>query len=245
MVTLCYILIAVALLPYIAVPILIWNTQRFTCAFHLRVIQETFLPKSVVAEFTKTSDALLANDFQHCFDAASQDEFLGMRFYHRILVNRLQRTWAICTGICDPEGSLQKSYLELKSQLQNRRLFSTHNSELLGAPIKSSRMRTIVLPSDTPTEVMVKIHVANLNKLQPSDLLEPDSTLAVETFKQFLTEDHEEQLELGAIYFDDNEKVYRPTWAGAILIGWYSMWPLTLIRRFINALRIRMKYARP
>lgn len=240
MATLCYILIALALLPYIAVPILIWNTQRFTCAFHIRVIQETFLPKSVVAEFTRASDVLCANDFQHCFDAVSQDEFLGMRFYHRILASRLQKTWAICTAICDPEGTLQKSYLELKSQLQNHRVLSTHNSELLGAPIKSNRLRAIVLPSDTSTEAMVKIHIANL----PKDPIEPNSDLAVETFKQFLTDDHEEQIELGAIYFDDNEKVYRPTWAGAILIGWYSMWPLTLIRRFINALRIRMKYAR-
>jgi len=245
MATLGYILLGIALLPYIAVPILIWNTQRFTSAFHLRLLQETFLPKPVLAEFNKSCDVLQEREFQHCFDAVSLDEFLGIRFYHRILVSRIQKTWAVCTAICDPDGKLQKTYLELKSELSNRRTVSTHNSELLGAPIKSRRARAVVLPADTPVELMLDIHSQNLGKVNEEEITEPDSLVAEATFKRFLAQDHEEQLELGAIYFDENEKVYRPTWAGAILIGWYSMWPLTVIRRFISSLRIRTKYVRP
>jgi hypothetical protein len=245
MATLGYILLGIALLPYIAVPILIWNTQRYTSAFHLRLLQETFLPKPVLTQFAESCDALKEQGFQHCFDAVSLDEFLGIRFYHRILVSRIQKTWAICTAICDPDGKLQKSYLELKSELSNLRTLSTHNSELLGAPIKSRHARAVVLPADTPAELMLDIHRQGLNKVKEEELIEPDSLLAEETFRRFLVQDHEEQLELGAIYFDNQEKVYRPTWAGAILIGWYSMWPLTVIRRFISSLRTRTKYVRP
>lgn len=238
MATIGYILLAVAVLPYLAVPILIWRTQRFTASFHLRVLQESFLPKEVVSEFQKLGEPLTERGFETCFDAVSTDEFLGLRFYHRILLNQLQRTWAVCTAICDPEGVFQKSYLELKTEFLNLGSISTHNSDLIGAPIKSRKQRAMALPAQTLPAIVLNAHLRNLSKLK-GDIIEPIAADAAATFKRFLTQDHDEQVELGAIYFDEAEKIYRPTWAGAFLIGWYSMWPLTFIRRFFSALRVR------
>jgi hypothetical protein len=238
MATIGYILLAVAVLPYIAVPILIWRTQRFTASFHLRVLQESFLPKEVISEFQKLGEPLTERGFEPCFDAVSTDEFLGLRFYHRILMSRLQKTWAICTAICDPEGTFQKSYLELKTEFQGTGSVSTHNSDLIGAPIKSRTQRAMALPAQTLPTVVLNVHLRNLGKLR-GDIVEPSAENASATFKRFLMQYHDEQVDLGAIYFDEAEKIYRPTWAGAFLIGWYSMWPLTFIRRFFSALRIR------
>jgi hypothetical protein len=245
MVTFGYILIGIALLPYIAVPILIWNTQRFASSFHLRLLQDTFLPKEVLRDFQELSGSFNKRDFELCFDAVNQDEFLGLRFYHRILISRVQKTWAICTAICDPEGMLQKAYVELKTEFDDQSSYSTHNSDLLGAPIKSRRQRAMALPAKTGIDLLLDIHKRALEKMNFDQALEPSTETAAATFKRFLMQDHEEQVELGAIYFDESEKMYRPTWAGAILIGWYSMWPSTFIRRLSSALRIRMKYARP
>lgn len=239
MATLGYILIGLAIAPYIVVPILIWNTQRFGSSFHLRLIQETFLPAEVFGEFQKMSEPLIKNDFEHCFDAFSQDEFLNLRFYHRILISKTQKTWAICTAICDPEGQMQKTYMELKTELSSDKTISTHNSDLIGAPIKSSKQQALALPPQTTADLLLHIHLRGLIKKNLAGALEPQVESAAETFRRFLTEDHNEQVELGALYFDEAEKMYRPTWAGAFLIGWYSMWPLTFVRRFISNLRIR------
>lgn len=238
MATIGYILLAIAIVPYIAVPILIWRTQRFSPSFQLRLLQETFVPTAVVGEFQKMEGPLLKREFEKCFDAVSIDEFLGLKFYHRILMNRLLKTWAICTSICDPEGALHKSYLELKTQTPNNGSFSTHNSELIGAPIKSQKRKSMGFPVQTQPNVLLNIHLRHTTQILES-AIEPKAESAESTFKGFLTQDHEEQVELGAIYFDEAEKMYRPTWAGAFLIGWYSMWPLTFIRRFFSALRVR------
>lgn len=241
MVILGYILIGAAILPYIAVPILIWTTQRFSSAFYLRHVQESFLPKEVREEFQTFRASVSVDDFEHCFDVFTNDEFLGLRFYHRVLMSRVLKSWAICTAICDEEGTLHKKYVELKTQYVGGTTFSTHNSDLIGAPLNSSLRKAVSLPTNTQTRVILDVHLLHLKKAgNEQNILVPMSESAVDTFRQFLSQDHDDQVDLGALYYDDQEKMYRPTWAGAFLLGWYSMWPSTLLRRVYTALKMRV-----
>lgn len=238
--SLVYILIGVAVLPFVAVPILVRITQRFSSDIPLRPMQESFLPGEVLTEFQNFRTSLSTYDFEQCFDALNVDDLLGLRFYHRVLMSRIEKTWAICIAVCDGEGQLQKKYVEFKTQFLNRNSFSTHNCDLIGAPIKSSQRKSLALPMETELDALLRIHLFHIKKENLENITSPIFENAVATFKQFLTEDHEDQLALGAIYFDVPLKAYRPTWAGAILIAWYNMWPFTFIRRSFLALKMRL-----
>lgn len=240
MATLGYFVLGIAALPYIIIPILIWFTQRFSCSIKLRRVEENFLPAEVLKEFHHMTDALSKRLFEMCLDAYTNDESLGLRFYHRVLLSKVHRTWAICTAISDDGGKLHRKYLELKSQFIDHTSLSTHNSDLIGAPINAPNRKLTPLPSMTEPNILLDIHLLRLKKVVMEEIVDPPSAeAAFETLQKFVNQDQEEQAALGAIYMDENEKMYRPTWAGAVLIGWYSMWPLTYLRRINSQLRIR------
>jgi hypothetical protein len=55
-----------------------------------------------------------------------------------------------------------------------------------------------------------------------------------EFLRQQIHNDTAKFAETGYFYFDETHERYRPTWTGACLMAWKSLWPASAIRRAIR-----------
>lgn len=237
------VLIAVLLLPYLVVPILIRRNQSFAVRPQIRPVVGGFLPATIESYFEKATEELKPLGFEHRIDAISLDYGPNLRVFLRLFVATKKSVLAIATSLLpDGEKIPLRNFIEFSSRFDEEKEVSTHNSELAGAPIEPAQKITTALPPATDALTLFVCHeqVLKRNKLDEVDAFVPkvgeELDLLIESFKKDLSY----QCRLGSLTFDKANNCFRPTWAGAFLIGWYSMWPLSHIRRGFFRIKAKM-----
>lgn len=236
-------LLALLLLPYLLVPILIRRNQYFSLKPKLRQVTNDFLPTCIAQHFNQASDELVRLGFEHRIDAISLDYGPNLRVFLRLFVATGRSVIAICTALL-PDGSNAplKHFIEFNSRFDGGREVSTHNSDLAGAPIEHRHKVTSALPKVCDVKMLLAFHEHVIERLglssQQSVL--PEQGCEFDFMVQSFKDDLSRQATLGCLRLDQANNCYRPTWAGAFLMGWYAMWPVSTIRRYLYRLKAKL-----
>jgi len=237
------IFVVLLILPYLVVPIMIRKNQFFSVVPQIRRVIDGFLPVSVKNYFEKLQGELSPLGFKHRMDAVSSDYGPNLRVYLRVFVGVDKPALAIATSLLtDKEASPLSSFIEFSSRFSNGREVSTHNSDLTAAPIEPRQKTTSALPVVDDAQRLFAYHELLLRRLNlnNAEVFLPEEGRELEMLADDFKSDLKEQCSLGSLTYDDLNGCYRPTWAGACLMGWASMWPFSQIRRHL--LRIKAKW---
>lgn len=235
-------LVALLLLPYVVVPILIRRNQYFSLTPNIRPIINGFLPPFIEDSFNKVGGDLQPFGFEHRIDAVSLDYGPNIRVFIRLYVASSRSIMAICTALLpDGEKKSTQNYLEFCSRFADGREISTHNSDMFSAPIEHRQKTLRTLPFVHDVRVLLAVHqnmhdrAGRATSMAYVPPVGQEFDFLVQSFKTDLNR----QASLGCLELDASTNCYRPTWAGAFLIGWCSMWPISQIRRLWQRIRAR------
>lgn len=237
-------LIVLFLLPYLVVPIIIRRNQYFALKPQVRPVIDGFLPKAVEAYFNAQMLPLAALGFEHRIDAVSLDYGPHLKVFLRLLVAPQSSLIAMSTAIVpDGDQNPARCFIEISSRFLNGQEVSTHNSDLVGAPIEPRQKHVSVMPFVTDVAILVALHKRTCQRLQLSKepAMVPAKGAEFDFLIQNFADDLARQVSLGCLQYDEANQCYRPTWAGAFLMGWYSMWPFGTVRRQLQKIRARIQ----
>lgn len=247
MISLLWFLFVVCLLPFLLVPYFIWKSQSYSLSPKLKPMLSGFLPKAVDSYFSEITKSLGEIGFEHRQDAVSFDYGPHLRVFLRVLIESKSKVMAVLGSVL-PDGFSEptNNFLELLSVFPNGREVSTHNSDMMGAPIDHQSKTVLSLPMIQDPKALFLVHekiVVRLN-LDQNGAVIPNIGQEFQALVDSIKNDLLRQVKLGALHFDAQKCCFRPTLAGALIIGWCSLWPVSFIRQKLQLLRGRMALRR-
>lgn len=236
-----WILAGAGLLPYVVLPIVIRNTQRFHLQPRLRQLFSSFYPDAIAQYFASLDQPLTTEGFRQAFEAVLTD-YPGLKLYMRFYVADQEKITALASVLI-PEGSdpelPPKTMLELSSHFDNGTELCTNNRELSGAPIEPRSKTSRTFHPQTSPQALVQLHRHFSAHIKALPQL-PVAGTEFEFVKHCLRQELVAQEQIGGLVLDRQREQYRPTWAGAFLMAWYAMWPLTVLRRVYHRQKARL-----
>lgn len=236
-----FILIFTLLLSaYILVPALIWRSQIFSAHPQLRVQTLAFLPEDVQRYFEELSEIFLARGFVFCFDAMTTDYSPSARVFIRMYKHPEQKMIALAMAIV-PQGAtrIHKKLIEMISHFSDGFEIVTHTSDLGGAPLEPKTKTVRCLPSQTPLPILITLH--QKFSFKPGKVPEiPKEGEEPAYLEAAFRRDLMQQAALGGLWEDEEEACFKPTWAGALIMSWYTLWPIGPLRRFLRMQKAKL-----
>jgi hypothetical protein len=236
------VLLVVLLLPYWLVPYFIWKNQSFSVSPRLKPMLSGFLPESIAAHFSEVTNELEGIGFEFRQDAVSFDYGPNLRVFLRILVAQQKKIMAVAASIL-PDGEVKpaSNFLELVSSFSDGREVTTHNSDMVGAPIehKTKTVSSLFMVQDLKKLTFFHEQIMQQQGLKAETAVVPTLGQEFEALVESVKRDLARQVSLGALRLDQINKCFRPTWAGAFLMGWCSLWPISPLRRGYAHMRAR------
>ncbi len=224
-----------AVFPYILFPILIKRTQRFRKTPRLRLVLPEFLPSWAKKHFDSNHKDLLKDGFLPCFDAVSYDHAPQLQVYLRVYIERKQNIFAVSTVLLpnDETEKPLKIFLEFVSRFQDGSEINTNNIDLIGAPIEPPSKILHTFQFIRTPKVLLRLHKHFVTKFKNrTAAILPNEGCELESFQHHMGQDLKSQEKMGGLIGSANDDFYSPTWAGAFLMAWYTMWPARFIRKF-------------
>lgn len=236
-------LLGLAALPYLLVPIFIYRNQRFPAAARVRAQDSGFSPTSVKEALNAVEPELRKAGFLEPVEVVMSGMVPHMRAFIRIYRHSKENILAQSTALQpDESGSpVFKTFIELGSRYKDGQELLSHNSEFNGAPIEPPTKKTVMFSGVKDVQKLCLLHMKNLVKVK--NVGAPDLPAAGEEeafLRQLTKKSLAEQVRLGALILDSNQQLYRPSFAGAVLFGWYAMWPMSLLRKLAGNMRAKI-----
>lgn len=235
-------LLCLLALPYLLVPIFIYRNQRFPAKLRIREQNSALSPKSVREALDAPDSTLASAGFLEPVEVVMSGMIPHMRAFIRIYRHASKNIIAQSTALLpeEPGSPVFKTFLELGSRFENGRALVSNNSEFHGAPIEPSSKKVLMFPGIRDVSKLVSLHDNALKGLsEPSKADFPDIGEEAAFLKNITEKSLAEQVGLGALILDKAQQIYRPSMAGAVLFGWYAMWPMSLVRRIMGMLRAK------
>jgi hypothetical protein len=135
-------------------------------------------------------------------------------------------------GPVGPE-TLKTHYVEFGSELVNGSEVATNNSSELPAFAPPPERIVLQMPQLEDLARLYRCHELSIDEfgraarkpLPPSDSL-------LEALRADMIRELESQVGTGCLYRDTATNTYRATWAGAFVMTWKQLWPVSAVRRF-------------
>lgn len=203
-----------------------------------------FLPAAVEKYFDETTIVLNNLDFEHRIDAVSLDFGPNIRVFMRLFVKTKKSIVAVASALL-PDGRTEpiRHFIEFNSRYADGHEVSTHNSDLVGAPIEHPQKISSAFSKVDDLNLLFLLHERTLDQLgfcsKPACL--PSQGCDLDFLIHSIQSDLSRQASLGCLMLDANSNCYRPTWAGAFLMGWYSMWPIGSFMRLWQRFKAKLK----
>lgn len=237
-------LVALLALPYLLVPILIRRNQHFSLEPRLRAVLGGIMPAPVEKYFDDARAALNALGFEYRIDAVSLDFGPNLRVFMRLFVETKRSIVATCSALL-PDGKSEPigHFIEFSSRYADGHEVSTHNSDVIGAPIEHNQKISSVFSKVDDLNLLFLLHERTIDQLGFSSKAAcmPMQGLDLEFLIESFRNDLSRQASLGCLTLDPKNNCYRPTWAGAFLMGWYSMWPIGPLMRLWQRFKAKLK----
>ncbi len=211
---------------------------------HYQLANPQFIPieiedarRQLPASYYEHIDTLQALGFSPVAHLYSKGQVNSTTLFLTLFMNSTQGDAAMVTQIeCQIGTSPRTSvhYTEFYTEFADGCELNTNNSHLPSAysPILGKeiyRMRKVKDP-----QTLYRIHRYLLGeKTRAISILPPVGEVVTELCRSMQI-DLNKQVEAGYFYLDMVSQKYRPTWKGAILITWKLVWPIGMIRTFIE-----------
>lgn len=233
-----WIILGAAGAPYLLLPVLVKNTQRFFATPALRLLPGGFSSK-IEHFFNSHNEQLSTHGFRHAFDALSSD-YPGLKLYMRYYLLEKERICALATLVMydDDDKSPPKIMLEFSTYFDNGTEIATSNNDLPGAPLEGPHRKSHTLHFVKNLSTLLNAHRYFIRNATAMPLT-PAKGSEFDFFKLCLKKELSTQEKIGGLFLDESSGEYRPTWAGAFLMAWYTMWPVSFVRRLYSKQKAR------
>ena len=214
--------------------------QRLEAEPAIRPFFSQFQPDKVRAYLDLIGQKLQTVGFSEGQDAVWSDGNGDQPVYLRLFKQATTGTLGIATvrvHPANPEENLIE-FLEFQTRFENEIELSTHNSDQLGAPVLPKNHKVLGLHKLKEPLELYDIHEAIVEKWSKgSHPLNDENQSALELWKQAFKRELNSQVELGGLILDDEFGLYRPTFAGALMMIGSAVWPFSFLRRWLHQLR--------
>jgi len=220
-------------LPYVIVPIFLKLRPAFLMSPKIRKLFKEYTPSIVRAEYANYDEKLIELGFEYSFDCIVEDYIPYAHIYMRYYLLAAHRTYAVSYSVTIEQEELQpvNSALFFCSYCKDGMEKMTLTCDALMVPIKPEYRSIQMVFDDQNLEAVLKAHLKFLTK---APLCEP-ILIPMDKEHEFIANLLQKELNAhtanGGLSLNPSKKVYQMTWAGAFLFAWYSMWPISLIRR--------------
>jgi len=242
-------LMILAALPYVLVPLFIYKTQRFPLKPKIREQNDLFLPRSIKKLYSRSQQRLSELGYGLRSDFVVSDMAPGMKVFVRLYANQKSNTaFQFSAIVADAlPGKIFKHYMEVISKYDNGSEFITHNSDWGGLPIESkTRKINLFLNINAPAK-LISLHERFLRKqlrnkknkylqIKPA----PSESESLDYVEASILEAFVEQEKMGGIVRDKKSGQYKPSLAGAFLMAWYTMWPVSFFVKIKSIIKTKI-----
>ncbi len=228
------VLIAVpALIVYVGGPVLVRFIQKQPAHPELRPVERQDLPAEVSRFFQRTAESLAAEGFTPSDRLAHAQR--NVAFVVELHLNRPRGDAVAAIAVYErtkDAARLKSSYVEFATEFLDGSEIDTNNCAILNVLARRADKKLLQLPDVEDVSLLYKVHRAALEDFAPGrkgTLPAPGeerSELAASMTKELTG-----AAEAGYMYLDEASDVYRPTWDGAFLMTWMSIWPGSAIVR--------------
>jgi hypothetical protein len=117
-------------------------------------------------------------------------------------------------------------------------LVTSNNVTRRLVPLVGFREGSMAFPEVRDPRRLYEIHQASVARFASDAIrLEPQTRDPVEFLRQSVRRETAKLAETGYYAFDEESQIYRPTWKGALLMGWKSVIPIKPIREMLRRRR--------
>ena len=229
-------------IPYLVSPLFLFWTQRLDPSPRLRRQLPSFLAEGVAAHLDRIQEALIGEGFSSGTDVLWEEPLPNGLMTIRLQSQEAEGTVAISAVLTSTEAPDQpiSHFVEFLSQWPDGKELSTHNSQVVGAPLQPAERTTVNLSFIEEPIALYRYHQAFAQRLNPVQVpVTPTVGKEMEVLRESIERELDSQAELGGLHLDEDEGLYRPTWAGAFLMAWTALWPVTFIRRMLHRYRAK------
>ncbi len=184
-------------------------------------------PAAVLASFDATRDALASHAFAEVGRLQQTNSSKGMAGFVQLLEQPTSS--AVCSRlvIADPaSGDLRADLVVFLTERTAGLTLVTSNSTIIAPFPPNPRFDTVWFPDVRDPAALYALHEARV--AQPGAGVSRRTTVAshpVDYQRRLETVSKDHMVRCGYWWLDEDHRVYRPTWKGAILMAWRSLPP--------------------
>ena len=218
---------ALAVIVYVGGPVLVRFTQKQPAHPELAPVELQGLPAQVSEFFQRTAENLAAEGFTPAARLAYAQR--NVAFVVELHLNRPAGDAAAAIAAYErttDAARLKTSYVEFATECADGSALDTNNSSVHIVLPQRPGKRLLQLPDVQDVSLLYKVHRAALEEFTAAKKGrlpapgEERSDLAASMIKELVA-----AADAGYMYLDETSDVYRPTWKGAFLMTWKSIWP--------------------
>jgi len=225
-------------LPYVGGPILVRFTQRVAAHPELEPLdpeEEDDIPRAALRYFDEIEDDLAPDGFELKGYFLLQDYVPSVQSILAYFEIKKTGATALAAAVyLERQGvptALKVTYLDFGTTFQDGVNVTTNNSPHSGVFAKTPGKTVLAFSPNVHPSELFQIHQAMVIQFGSHA---PRKTRGKQRIEEFLAEglirEIERQVAVGYYYPDESADVYRPTWKGAILMTWKSLWPIKQLR---------------
>lgn len=224
------ILIAIfVLIPYFAVPIILKRTQYINASPQRLLIDKHSLPQQVREYFDQTEPELHALGFKHIGYIHIPDLTDIQDWYHALYVHMEHDDSAALYYMSQtmPNDKIENfTFIEFNTTFTDGSEISITTSPVADMPGICPNKHLLQIPVEVPLAQLYQLHTQLkifYGGGQQGCLA--DESEILNEIQHTMTQLMKCAAEAGYQYYDSENNCYRPTWKGAIALGWVNIFP--------------------
>lgn len=221
--------------PFIIMPVMARFKMRMAADPGLVKMDPRYFPKYVAQSFAKISDTLKHIGFKVCGDALDSEKMVDETGYFRLFINREAGDMAVAIISLAGSGNKKRvsnAYVEFCTEFPGGRGFATNNNGTPNTFKPVPERKIIRFRKEKDLHRLYSIHQRESSCFGgDAKRILPQKGKELDYLTEALVNELDRQVKTGYLYLDKSS--YRPTWKGAFLMAWKSIFGM-----------IRMKYRR-
>ena len=213
-------------------PIVLRATFKFKGKIDAQLVTRESLPVDVQVAMDRHAGAIKGLGFEPVGYVNLGTLASGTQSFMALFSNAKTLEWADVSAV--KSSKQMKSYVEFITRCSDDSQVDTNTNATAPVLFPSPSYHVFRFPQITDAFTLYRVHrILAQQNLRGSRPELPPKGQEVAELKRRLERFGVRQQERGYMYFDAAGECYRLTWKGAILGGWRSIWPISLVRNFL------------
>lgn len=218
---------------YLLSPVAVRWTYRFSAHCAPREVSLDVLPSEIADEFRKSIPELQELGFEliGCFDCGQLAE--ETRSYLAYFCNRLSNDFASISTMTTPSGI--DNYLEFSTTFKSGLTVESNTNSVLPLTPDNPEIKVFRFPTITDARTLLHTHHRLIDKYAAGlwAQAEPYGE-EIQRYVRVIENYGPRHARIAYMYPTEDGGAYKLTWKGAFLITWRGLWPVSLVRRWMQ-----------